>query len=584
LTLGFLRVLVTDIHELAGLGTVRSLGRAGCQVIGAYPARAGSVAALGTRFLSRGVPGPDPWSDQAAFRAWLLDLVRSEAIQVLFPVSEASLVAAHDVAPALTPATKIVMPDEKSQRFSLSKLQATRAALHAEVRTPQTVFLCEGAGAPLNRADLDGWPFPYLVKTDNVALDDGSYLRGSTYRVSSSADLDAVLDRVVSTGAGAIAQRLVPGRGVGAFLLRSRGRVVLEFGHERLHEVPYEGGWSSLRRSDRDPRVMELARRLLTAIDYEGLAMVECRQTLGDEPYFLEINGRPWGSIALALHCGADFPRAALEATLGQEEATVAPPPLVGRSVYCQNLYPGEIRHLGSVVRAQGMAGDVKRCLILKTALEVIRYAADPRVRGDILWWSDPRPALTPLRELARTFWAKMWPRRRPPRARPAVLPDLPQSRRVLFLCSGNICRSPFAEQTLRALSAQAGLEVEVASAGLAAEQGSSVPQWFRRLYERFHVDWRSHRSRQVGSEDVRWADLVIVMEHSQRARLHELHPLASSKTWLISELVEGLPAELPDPYVAGPAEAVICFEALDRSVRSLHAAMLRGGSEQRGL
>jgi predicted ATP-grasp superfamily ATP-dependent carboligase len=91
-------------------------------------------------------------------------------------------------------------------------------------------------------------------------------------------------------------------------LLLSDGQPLVAFQHRRLHEVPFTGGASSLRESVAlDPILYEHAVRLMARLRWTGLAMVEFKCT-ADGPRLLEVNGRVWGSLPLAVRAGVDFP------------------------------------------------------------------------------------------------------------------------------------------------------------------------------------------------------------------------------------------------------------------------------------
>src|SRR5437762_1082997 len=99
------------------------------------------------------------------------------------------------------------------------------------------------------------------------------------------------------------------GRGKGVFALYDHGEPVVWFAHERLRDFRPSGSGSSLRRSIAvDPRLREPASRLLSAMQWHGPAMVEFRDDGADEPYLMEVNGRFWGSLELAVSAGVDFP------------------------------------------------------------------------------------------------------------------------------------------------------------------------------------------------------------------------------------------------------------------------------------
>src|SRR5207248_9693371 len=79
--------------------------------------------------------------------------------------------------------------------------------------------------------------------------------------------------------------------------------------HERRRAFRPAGSGSSLRRSSAvDPRLREPAGRRLSAMKWHGPAMVEFRDDGADEPYLMEVNGRFWGSLELAVAAGVDFP------------------------------------------------------------------------------------------------------------------------------------------------------------------------------------------------------------------------------------------------------------------------------------
>jgi hypothetical protein len=97
---------------------------------------------------------------------------------------------------------------------------------------------------------------------------------------------------------------------LGIFLLFNRGAPVAVFGHRRLRELPPSGGISVLRESvPVDPLLRDSAVRLLARLSWHGVAMAEYKLDRERGTSFLmEVNGRFWGSLQLAIDAGIDFP------------------------------------------------------------------------------------------------------------------------------------------------------------------------------------------------------------------------------------------------------------------------------------
>ena len=120
---------------------------------------------------------------------------------------------------------------------------------------------------------------------------------------------------------------------------------------------------------------------------------------------------------------------------------------------------------------------------------------------------------------------------------------------KVLFVCTGNTCRSLMAERLLRKMAADKGLKGwEARSAGMAAERYFPVPGGVKRALAERATDADGHTPQLVTRELLAWADLVAPMTAGHREALLDEYPEFTSKTKLFSELAGRGEADVADP------------------------------------
>jgi predicted ATP-grasp superfamily ATP-dependent carboligase len=401
------RILVTDAQELAGLGAVRSLGRAGYTAIAAYPEGLERPASVWSRYCSGELRYPDSWRYQFEFRDWLRDRANNGAFDAVLPISEASVFGVASVRKDLPGEILPILPSDSALEFTLSKFLSTRMVLSLGIACPATVFINDGTPTGEWNNDLSRLRFPIIIKTDNHLTAEGAYVKGRHFVCTEADEATRILRDLKQVKTRIIAQEMIPGRGLGVFLLRFGGTIHLRFAHRRLHEVPYTGGYSSFRESYRDDALVSLGEAILEAIGYEGVAMIEFRRgAIDGKPYFLEINGRLWRSLALALYCGVDFPRALVECY--QNGCMTRNPPDYRAGIKCRNIFPGELHHLISILDARATMGSEPPPSKLGAVARFLGLSLNPTIRHDHLWWTDPLPGVVQAIHTAPLFAARI--------------------------------------------------------------------------------------------------------------------------------------------------------------------------------
>lgn len=151
---------------------------------------------------------------------------------------------------------------------------------------------------------------------------------------------------------------------------------------------------------------------------------------------------------------------------------------------------------------------------------------------------------------------------------------------RILFICLGNICRSPAAEEIFRCQVRQAGLSerFEVDSAGTYGGHAGELPDT-RMRSAAFARGYRlTHRSRQIREEDFELFDRLIVMDDSNYERVHRLAPSreAANKIYRMREFFgETDYTYVPDPYYEGRAGFELVLNLLEEACARLLQELL---------
>ena len=310
-----MRILVTDGHYKHALGIVRALAPHH-EVLVAAPRRL-AMAAVSRHAAGRFVAPPS--ADHPRFLAWLDREVPRRRIEQVMPVSAAAceLLASHT---DRWPGTRIVLPSPDRMAQALDKRSTMAVAASVGIAVPRTAEPDSLEG--LQRA-AEEVSFPLVLK---ARLEGPS---GVAY-VDRPEDLRAAVEGWMTQNGSArlpLVQQRIVGPAFGVFATYQLGHCRRIMAHRRIREFPPTGGESSCCELATDPDAIDAGRRLLDALAWHGVAMVELKRHEADgRLYLMEVNPKFWGSLDLALAAGADFP-GDLARIAGGEELSDQPPP-----------------------------------------------------------------------------------------------------------------------------------------------------------------------------------------------------------------------------------------------------------------
>jgi predicted ATP-grasp superfamily ATP-dependent carboligase len=289
---------------------------------------------------------------------------------------------AHTRIPGPAPAVYETVSD----KYRLMKL-----AQQLGVPIPDTLFVEDGRLPTDLQAVGD---FPLIVKPGRSRIPiDGAWTNTSVHHMANRGELERLYQDTPYLRWPSLIQRRIEGEGQGIFALCDHGRPVALFAHRRLREKPPAGGVSVLRESIELPKPMtDHAVKLLQHVGWHGVAMVEFKvERRTGIPRLMEINGRFWGSLQLAVDAGLNFPFMLYQLTCGHQ---VEAPPAGYRAGVKSRWLLGDLDHLlarlfksDEALRLPSGYPSRVRC-----ALEFVRFVQKD-LHYEVERWNDAGPA-----------------------------------------------------------------------------------------------------------------------------------------------------------------------------------------------
>ena len=299
-------VLITDADLKVSLPILRSLAKKNIEIgAGASDGRAISFF---SKYCMDKFLYPSPRENVHIFLKVLEKIVKATHFDILFPVGEWTLVPISENREKIAPHIKLSIGHKEAIKSVFEKSRTVKLAITEDVPIPKTFFIDNIQDLTKASKKLS---YPAVIKSREswVWNKNETFFSRPTY-VNSPQELLEAYKTVHGTFPFPMIQEYIPGTPyhIGVLCNHSRLRAFCCIKEHRT--IPVTGGYASFRETVSPlPKMKEFAMRLLQALEWHGVAEVEFKLDSRDGMLkFMEINGRFWGSLELAIVSGVDFP------------------------------------------------------------------------------------------------------------------------------------------------------------------------------------------------------------------------------------------------------------------------------------
>ncbi|KLV10868.1 arsenate reductase/protein-tyrosine-phosphatase family protein [Photobacterium ganghwense] len=580
------RALVLGDDTRSFLSVVRSLGKAGYDVhVVCFDRTSPALASkyiTTAKFYNYQAYSQQEWQD-AVFR-----LIERYQFDIVLPCDERAMYPLWQNREKLPAHTRLAVANEQAMEVLFDKWKTKQAALECGVPVAKGKLvnladssyqaLAEEFGERFVIKPLQSFKEQALSRRQNVAI------------VSNCKEFG----QLAAGSEPVMVEAFFAGFGEGVSVLSVNGKVHSAFSHRRAAE-PERGGGSSYRVSiATDPEQLAAVEAMCQATQFTGVAMFEFRRGLPEKQeqpsawILVEVNARFWGSLPLAVFCGMDFPawyaNYLMMGTLPSDDQTHYRSGYYARALTA-DLYElrremaschGKTRLLKKLF---SRLADGHRLLLGKEKIDSFSLTDPlPFVREGVKIGAELAAAVT------RRFPVLLKGRCLITRYRLKKLFRSNPHRRILFVCYGNIMRSPFAEQVCRQAVEQLNTGSGVESFGFHTPEDRQSPAEARQAALQLNYNLEDHRSKCLRQCDLEDSDVVFIFDEKNHAVITASYHVPNA--FYLSDLQpfwNRTAGEVADPYGLGLEGVRNCYRQIEQCISRLSKDIIsKGGAYER--
>lgn len=508
-------------------------------------------------------------------------LINKNKYDLVFPCDERAIYPLENAKEAINKRAKLALPNKEVRENLFDKHLTKQVAVGCGVR------VAKGALRPIENTQYEELAAEYspkfVIKPTESFSENNLSSRNKVAIVENTEDYENYLLKSEVLGQDFLIEEYFEGTGEGISLLSCEGKVQFMFAHTRVNE-PRTGGGSSYRRAIAvEPSMAKACEAICKDTRYDGVGMFEFKRNHTTNEWILvEVNARFWGSLPLAVHAGIDFPKYYAEYLLGKyipknSYSTKYNVGALARS-FSNDMYDirAEIQYSAkSQGIATALAGAIKR---------VSTYA---RVLGnekiDSYTRSDKSPFFEEFKQLFESTLYNKIASKLPVKHNPEKLRELLRlmyvtegKGSILFVCYGNIMRSPLAAEFSKIFMQNTNLKFNVDSFGFHLNENRQSPDACKSVAASLGIDLSCHRSKRLLQSHISDNDIVFIFDEHNQAKIDKFYDVRN-----VFNLADFIPVgmgkyrAIADPYGHGDEAVRRCYTLIIEALKAIFESYL---------
>ncbi|WP_026377136.1 ATP-grasp domain-containing protein [Aestuariibacter salexigens] len=506
----------------------------------------------------------------------VIEVTCAEHYDLVIPCDERAIFPLIENQEAFPEETKLALPNMEVLENLFDKFSTKKVALECNVPVAkgELVKIKQVSFEELDRE----FGLPFVIKPVESFNSNKLSKRNKVEIIRDKSAFERVIIHI-SEDEEFLIEEFFTGIGEGVSVFATKGKIQYIFAHKRVNE-PRSGGGSSYRKAIAvDPSMAEACEKMCNATSFDGVGMFEFRRNPETHKWILvEVNARFWGSLPLAVHAGIDFPRCYAEYLLGEFNDLPDPVSSYNKKALARSL-TNDLYDMRAEMQAIAVERNslVSYAYVTKRLLSLLNVFLNEKVD------SYDRDDKAPFKEEYKQFLdsailSKLKTRFRSDghgeelvRSLMRTLYECEGKGRIVFVCYGNIMRSPFAEKVCNTLINNMGLPFTCHSYGCHQNENRQSPEECLIGAENLGINLFEHRSKWLKQTDLNPCDIVFVFDEynlDTMRRFYDVPYLFNLADFIPQGL--GRHSAISDPYGKGQEAVDHCYLLITEAIKHI--------------